>query len=140
MVIERYFPECVLIDPDGHMAYTWIAYFLQEQNRVDGAGSVTGPATSTSGHVALFADPSGLVLADGGALGTAAFQPTSVFQPADAKLTTIAAQPPALTAGPAPAGGIGIAAGAWSSAVDRDAAIALLNTIRTALIQNGILT
>lgn len=38
----------------------------------------------------------------------------------------------------APAGGVGTAAGGWSSAANRDAAITLLNAIRTALINNGL--
>jgi hypothetical protein len=38
----------------------------------------------------------------------------------------------------APAGGTGTTAGAWDTAAHRDAAIALLNAIRTALIANGI--
>ena len=40
---------------------------------------------------------------------------------------------PALTANPeaAPAGGEGAAEGAWSSAEDRDAAIATINALRT---------
>jgi hypothetical protein len=137
---DLYFPECKLIDSCGYMDFTWQSYFRQEQNSLSFAGNVTGPTGSTLGHIATFADPSGKTLQDGGALGAAAFTASTDYQPVNAKLTTIAAQPPAVTAGPAPAGGIGIAAGAWSSAVDRDAAIALLNTIRTALIQNGILT
>jgi hypothetical protein len=42
--------------------------------------------------------------------------------------------------GAAPVGGVGTAAGGWDTAVNRDAAITLLNNIRTALIANGILT
>lgn len=40
--------------------------------------------------------------------------------------------------GVAPVGGVGTAAGGWDTAGHRDAAIALLNNIRTALINNGI--
>jgi hypothetical protein len=45
----------------------------------------------------------------------------------------LAAKPTALTAqtAVAPAGGAGVAAGAWSTAVDRDAAITLINNLRT---------
>jgi hypothetical protein len=39
----------------------------------------------------------------------------------------------------APAGGTGAAAGGWSSAVDRDAAIVLINNMRDALIKAGLL-
>jgi hypothetical protein len=38
----------------------------------------------------------------------------------------------------APAGGVGIAAGGWSSAANRDLAIALMNNMRTALINLGL--
>lgn len=38
----------------------------------------------------------------------------------------------------APPGGVGTAAGGWDTAAHRDAAIALLNNIRAALINNGI--
>lgn len=40
------------------------------------AGDVTGPGASVAGHVALFADSSGALLEDGGALGTAAYVDT----------------------------------------------------------------
>lgn len=45
----------------------------------------------------------------------------------------LAAKPTALTgqAATAPAGGVGAAAGAWATAVDRDAAITLINNLRT---------
>lgn len=47
---------------------------------------------------------------------------------------------PTASAGPAPAGGVGTAAGGYDTAANRDAAIALLNTIRTCLITNGLMT
>jgi hypothetical protein len=61
---------------------------------------------------------------------------------ADAAATRIVLGFPAASAsgGAAPAGGIGTAAGAWSTAADRDAAIALLNNMRAALIANGLMT
>jgi len=40
---------------------------------------------------------------------------------------------PAITSLAAPAGGVGVAAGGWSSAADRDLAIASINAIRTNL-------
>jgi hypothetical protein len=49
-----------------------------------GSGNVTGPSSSTAGHVALFSDATGKVLEDGGALGTAAFQATGAFDAAGA--------------------------------------------------------
>ena len=47
--------------------------------------------------------------------------------------TALAAKPTALTAqaAVAPAGGLGTVLGAWSTAVDRDAAITLINNLRT---------
>ena len=42
--------------------------------------------------------------------------------------------------GAAPAGGVGTAAGGWDTAAHRDAAITLLNNIRTALVNNGIMS
>lgn len=44
------------------------------------------------------------------------------------------------TVGAAPAGGTGATAGAYDTAAHRDALIALVNTMRTALIANGILS
>ena len=44
-----------------------------------GTGDVTGPASSTIGNVALWADAAGTEIADGGTLGTAAFLPSSNF-------------------------------------------------------------
>lgn len=48
-------------------------------------------------------------------------------------------KPVALASTAAPAGGVGTVAGGYDTAVNRDAAITLLNTIRTALIGVGIL-
>ena len=45
-----------------------------------------------------------------------------------------------VSGGAAPAGGIGTAAGGYDTAVNRDAAITLLNNIRLALIANGIMS
>jgi hypothetical protein len=44
------------------------------------------------------------------------------------------------SAGAAPAGGTGVAAGAYDTAANRDALITLVNAMRTALINNGLLT
>lgn len=45
-----------------------------------------------------------------------------------------------VSGGAAPAGGVGTAAGGWDTAVNRDAAITLLNNIRLALVANGIMS
>lgn len=47
---------------------------------------------------------------------------------------------PTASAGAAPAGGVGTAAGGYDTAANRDAAIALLNSIRACLIANGLMT
>ena len=47
---------------------------------------------------------------------------------------------PKASGGAAPAGGVGTAAGGYDTAVNRDAAITLLNNIRLALINAGIMT
>lgn len=47
---------------------------------------------------------------------------------------------PVASGGAAPAGGVGTAAGGYDTAVNRDAAINLLNNIRTALINAGLMT
>ena len=47
---------------------------------------------------------------------------------------------PIPSGGAAPAGGVGVAAGGWSNAADRDTSINLLNNIRTCLILNGLMT
>lgn len=59
-----------------------------------------------------------------------------VIQPAMAPV----AIPAVASGGAAPAGGVGSAAGGYDTAVNRDAAITLLNKIRTALIGVGILS
>jgi hypothetical protein len=47
---------------------------------------------------------------------------------------------PVASGGAAPSGGVGTAAGGYDTAVNRDAAITLLNNIRTALINAGLMT
>jgi hypothetical protein len=52
-----------------------------------GTGDVSGPASSTIGNVAVWADAAGTELSDGGTLGTAAFLPSSNFLGATAAAT-----------------------------------------------------
>lgn len=69
-----------------------------------GTGDVVGPAGATNGNVAVFGDATGKLIADGGTLGSAAFQNVAAFdaagaaaaaqsasQPVNAKLTSISA-------------------------------------------------
>jgi hypothetical protein len=51
-----------------------------------------------------------------------------------------AAQAQFASGGAAPAGGVGTAAGGWDTAAHRDSAITLLNNIRTALVNNGLMS
>jgi hypothetical protein len=89
---EAHFPECKLIDATGYMDFTWQMYFRQEQVAVAGAGNVTGPAVAIGGHVAIFADPSGALLQDGGGpLGSAAFTAATAYDAAGAAVSAQAA-------------------------------------------------
>lgn len=59
-----------------------------------GSGDVTGPASSTNNHVALFDGTSGKTLKDGGALGTAAYEDIGDFaSAAEGALAMTAVQP-----------------------------------------------
>ncbi|HKO17937.1 MAG TPA: glycosyl hydrolase family 28-related protein, partial [Acidobacteriaceae bacterium] len=49
-----------------------------------GAGNVNGPGSSVAGHVATFADTTGTLLADGGAIGSAASHAATDFDSAGA--------------------------------------------------------
>lgn len=53
--------------------------------------------------------------------------------------TTVSSQAPAAFVAAAPAGGVGAAAGAYDTAVNRDAHIALSNAMRTVLINAGLM-
>jgi hypothetical protein len=50
------------------------------------------------------------------------------------------AQTPFASGGAAPAGGVGTAAGGWDTSAHRDAAITLINNMRTALINAGLMS
>ena len=55
-------------------------------------------------------------------------------------VNSAASQAAYASGGAAPAGGTGTAAGGWDTAAHRDAAITLLNNIRTALVNAGIMS
>lgn len=57
----------------------------------------------------------------------------------DAWEAFLQAQPPATFNAAAPAGGVGAAAGAYDTAVNRDAMITLVNAMRTVLINAGLM-
>lgn len=66
-------------------------------------------------------------------IGTATSQKLGLFN------VTPVIQPAAAAQAAAPAGGAGTAAGGWDTAANRDAAIATINAIRTALVSLGII-
>lgn len=67
-------------------------------------------------------------------------QPTAFDQAVADIVQAASYQTPTPSGGAAPAGGVGTAAGGYDTAVNRDAAITLLNNIRTALIKAGIMS
>ena len=64
----------------------WLRWFLDLSKGLNAgggpAGAIYGPPTSVSGHVVLWDNTTGTLLKDGGALGSAAYQNSSAFQPA----------------------------------------------------------
>lgn len=67
-------------------------------------------------------------------------QPTAFEQNLSDIVQAASYQTPTPSGGAAPAGGVGTAAGGYDTAANRDAAINLLNNIRTALINAGIMS
>lgn len=91
-------------------------------NGVDVFGDLTGAGSMDSSITDMISQP----------LSVDVFAP-DVVQPA----ITL---PAYVSGGAAPAGGTGATAGAYDTAANRDAAITLLNNIRTALIAHGIMS
>ncbi len=58
---------------------TSITVLLAEGGGGGGSGNVVGPPSATNNHVALFADATGKLIKDGGALGSAAFLDSTTF-------------------------------------------------------------
>lgn len=100
---------------------------------------LNGGALTTTGNSALgqitIADAKDVILntTTGTKIGTAVTQKLGFFN------ATPVVQPAAAAQAAAPAGGTGTAAGGWDTAVNRDAAIATINAIRTALVNLGIM-
>jgi len=72
--------DSIICSQDGSLAGSYAAvgesWFIIQAN-IDGA--VIGPASSTNGHVAVFDGSGGKLIADGGALGTAAFTDSTAY-------------------------------------------------------------
>ena len=94
-----------------------------------GTGDVVGPAGAVSGNVAVYDGITGKLLKDGGTLGTAAFTDATAYVPANAPVVSGGE----LNAYAAGANGLSLAA-------DVSALITLVQTIRTALVANGIMS
>ena len=72
--------DSIICSQDGSLAGSYAAVgesWHVIQVNIDGA--VVGPVSSTNGHVAVFDGSGGKVIADGGALGTAAFTNASAY-------------------------------------------------------------
>ena len=106
---------------------------IMGDNGVDVFGDLTGAASQDSSvtyTVTQQANTDQLLEAIAQPVSVDSFIP-DVVQPEN--------KPVAIASTAAPDGGVGTAAGGYDTAVNRDAAITLLNTIRTALIGVGIL-
>ena len=123
----------VTVNAQGQLTSASDALIAISNSQVSGLGTMS---TQGAGAVAI----------TGGTLDGAAIGGTTA---AAGKFTTLtsgafgangtAAQTALASGGAAPLGGTGTAAGGWDTAAHRDAAITLLNNIRTALVANGIM-
>ena len=75
---EGALPATGYIGPSGIVATAAEAANIRGPSG-SGTGNVNGPSTSAANHIALFDNTSGDLLKDGGALGTAAFESSTVF-------------------------------------------------------------
>ena len=103
----------------------------------DTYGDVIGDTSMTAVNVA-YTDVTQPLTQD--ALDDMVVQPVQQDQALPDIVQTPGYQTPVASGGAAPAGGVGTAAGGYDTAVNRDAAITLLNNIRTALIAAGIMS
>lgn len=92
-------------------------------------------AADVGGGVRIGTRTSLLVFTQQALVNTSGLQVTAGFG-----CNTKTAQTAFASGGAAPVGGTGTAAGGWDTAAHRDSAITLLNNIRTALVNNGIMT
>lgn len=123
----------VTVNAQGQLTSASDALIAISNSQVSGLGTMS---TQGAGAVAI----TGGTL-DGAAIGgttAAAGKFTSLTSGAFGANGT-AAQTALASGGAAPLGGTGTAAGGWDTAAHRDAAITLLNNIRTALVANGIM-
>ena len=92
-------------------------------------------AADVGGGVRIGTRTVGLVFTQQALVNTSGLQVTAGFG-----CNTKTAQTAFASGGAAPVGGTGTAAGGWDTAAHRDSAITLLNNIRTALVNNGIMS
>lgn len=104
------------------------------QTLVERSGGILG-----DNGVDVFGDLTGAGSMDSSITDTVS-QPLSVDVFAPDVVQPAITLPAYASGGAAPAGGTGATAGAYDTAVNRDAAITLLNNIRTALIAHGIMS
>jgi len=104
----------------------------------DTYGDIVGDASMSSVNVA-YTDVQQTPSQDG-LMAEFVQQPTAFDQNLADIVQAASYQTPTASGGAAPAGGVGTAAGGYDTAVNRDAAITLLNNIRTALIRAGIMS
>ena len=84
----------VIVSNSGTSSAAVLDFTIPRGADGSGSGDVIGPASSATNNVALFADASGKLLKDGGALGTAAFSASTAFATAvQGSLADSAVQP-----------------------------------------------
>lgn len=98
--------------------------------------------TQPSAIITLVDSGTDIQIIDGGDFIFGSTNGTKIGTSATQKIGFFGATPIVRATAPtaAPAGGVGVAAGAWSSAANRDTAINCINGLRTALINLGLLT
>ena len=148
----------VTVNAQGQITSASDALIAISNSQVSGLGTMStqgaGAVAITGGTIsgATLSSPSisgGTVASTAITGGTLDSTPIGGTTAATGKFTTLtsgafgangtAAQTALASGGAAPLGGTGTAAGGWDTAAHRDAAITLLNNIRTALVANGIM-
>lgn len=81
----------------------WLRWFLDLSKGLSAggtpSGAIVGPPTSIAGHVVLWDNATGSLLKDGGQLGTAAYQNSTVFQPAGTYVNSVSVTAPLTSTG-----------------------------------------
>ena len=131
------------VNAQGQLTAASDALIAISNSQVSGLGTM---ATQSASAVAITGGTLASAAITGGTLDGAAIGGTTAATGKFTSLTSgafgtngTAAQTALASGGAAPLGGTGTAAGGWDTAAHRDAAITLLNNIRTALVANGIM-